>query len=481
MNIKMMSYVLSRVMLLEAALMLLPVAIGIYYGEGSYMAFVYTMSILLACALLLSRGKMREEDTTIYAKEGFVTVGLSWVVLSAFGALPFVFSGFIPNYIDAFFETASGFTTTGASILTNVEALDQCMLFWRSFTHWIGGMGVLVFILAILPISKNNNMHLMRAEVPGPSVGKLVPKMKNTAKILYMIYLGLTVIEIIILLLCGMPLFDAVVHTFGTAGTGGFGIKNTSIGYYDSVAIDYVIGTFMILFGVNFNMYYFILIGRIKDVLQSEELRVYIGVILIAVALITINIIPFYGDIFTALRYAYFQVGSIITTTGYSTFNYELWPSFSKTIIVLLMFCGACAGSTGGGIKIGRLIILLKQQFAEVRRMVHSRQVHVIKLDGKVVDREMLIGAQVFFTAFMVILLCVTLIVSLDGYDFTTNFTAVLSCISNIGPGLNLVGPAENFALFSNVSKIFLSFTMLAGRLEIFPILILFNPNLYKK
>lgn len=481
MNIKMMSYVLSRVVLLEAALMLLPMAIAIYYGEASYMAFVYSISILLAFAILLSIRKVNDEDTTIYAREGFVTVGLSWVVLSAFGALPFVLSGFIPNYIDAFFETVSGFTTTGASILTNVEALDNGLLFWRSFTHWIGGMGVLVFILAILPISKNNNMHLMRAEVPGPSVGKLVPKMKSTAKILYLIYFGLTVIEIVILIICGMPLFDAVVHTFGTAGTGGFGIKNTSIGYYDSTAIDYVIGTFMILFGINFNMYYYILIGRIKDVLDSEELKTYLSVIIVAVALITINIIPFYGNVFTALRYAYFQVGSIITTTGYSTYNYELWPAFSKTIIVLLMFCGACAGSTGGGIKIGRLIILLKQQFAEVRHMVNSRQVHVLKLDGKVVDREMLTGAQVFFTAFMVILLGVTLLVSLDGFDFTTNFTAVLSCISNIGPGLNLVGPAENFSLFSNMSKIFLSFTMLAGRLEIFPILILFNPKLYKK
>lgn len=479
MNYKMIAYVLSKVLLLEAALMLLPLACALIYGSGSVNAFIITIIALLVVGLLISR--KQPQNTAIYAKEGFVVVALSWVLLSAFGAMPFVLSGAISNPVDAFFETVSGFTTTGASILNDVEALDNGLLFWRSFTHWIGGMGVLVFILAILPLSKNNNMHLMRAEVPGPSVGKLVPRMRTTAKILYSIYLGMTLVEIVILCMCGMPLLDSILHSFGTAGTGGFGIKNTSIAYYDSAVIDAVIGTFMILFGINFNIFYYILIGRVKDALSSEELRTYLGIILVAVLLIAWNIAPHYASFMEALRYAYFQVGSIITTTGYSTVNYDLWPSFSKMIIVLLMFTGACAGSTGGGIKIGRIVILIKQQIAEIRRMVHPRTVHVLKLDGKVVDREMLIGVQVFFVMFFFILIGGTLLISLNGFDFTTNFTAVLSCISNIGPGLELVGPAANFSIFSNASKLLLSFIMLAGRLELFPLLILFIPGLYKR
>ena len=323
-------------------------------------------------------------------------------------------------------------------------------------------------------------MHIMRAEVPGPSVGKLVPKMRDTAIILYKIYFVMTIIEIVVLCICGMSLFDSILHAFGTAGTGGFGIKNTSIGYYNSTLIDIVIGTFMILFGINFNIFYYILIGKHKDAFGSEELRVYLGIILVSVLLIAYNILPQYGSIVESLRHAYFQVASIITTTGYSTVNYDLWPEFSKTIIVLLMFSGACAGSTGGGIKIGRLITLFKLQLKEIYRMVHPRTVTALRLDGKSVDKDMLIGIQVFFVMYMFILVLGTLVISLDGFDFTTNFTAVLSCVSNIGPGLNLVGPAANFSLFSDFSTFILSFIMLAGRLELFPILILFIPSLYK-
>ena len=478
MNYKMIGYVLSKVLMIEAGLMILPLLCSIIYGESVAWAFLLTMVLLNITAVIM--GYKQPKNTVIYAKEGFVIVALAWVLMSAFGTIPFVVTGTIPNPIDAFFEVVSGFTTTGASILTDIEVVSKGLLFWRSFTHWIGGMGVLVFILAILPLSKNNNMHIMRAEVPGPSVGKLVPKMRDTAVILYKIYLAMTIIEIIILCICGMPLFDSILHSFGTAGTGGFGIKNTSIGYYNSPIIDVVIGTFMILFGINFNIFYYILIGKHRDAFGSEELRCYLGIILVAVVLIAINITPYYGSILEALRYAYFQVASIITTTGYSTVNYDLWPEFSKTVIILLMFTGACAGSTGGGIKIGRIITLVKQQIKEIYRMVHPRTVTALRLDGKSVDKDMLIGIQVFFVMFMFILVLGTLLISLDGYDFTTNFTAVLSCISNIGPGLNLVGPAANFSLFSDFSTFLLSFIMLAGRLELFPLLILFIPSLYK-
>ena len=478
MNYKMIGYVLSKVLMIEAGLMILPLLCSIIHGESVAWAFLLTMVLLNITAVIM--GYKQPKNTVIYAKEGFVIVALAWVLMSAFGTIPFVVTGTIPNPIDAFFEVVSGFTTTGASILTDIEVVSKGLLFWRSFTHWIGGMGVLVFILAILPLSKNNNMHIMRAEVPGPSVGKLVPKMRDTAVILYKIYLAMTIIEIIILCICGMPLFDSILHSFGTAGTGGFGIKNTSIGYYNSPIIDVVIGTFMILFGINFNIFYYILIGKHRDAFGSEELRCYLGIILVAVVLIAINITPYYGSILEALRYAYFQVASIITTTGYSTVNYDLWPEFSKTVIILLMFTGACAGSTGGGIKIGRIITLVKQQIKEIYRMVHPRTVTALRLDGKSVDKDMLIGIQVFFVMYMFILVLGTLLISLDGYDFTTNFTAVLSCISNIGPGLNLVGPAANFSLFSDFSTFLLSFIMLAGRLELFPLLILFIPSLYK-
>ena len=448
MNYKMIAYVLSKVLLLEAGLMALPMGYAYLNNEMCASAFLITIIALIACGSVLAF--KQPKDTSIYAGEGFIVVALSWVLLSMFGAMPFVLSGAIPNLFDAFFETVSGFTTTGASILSDVEALENGLLFWRSFTHWIGGMGVLVFILAILPLARNNNMHLMRAEVPGPTVGKLVPRMRTTAKILYGIYLIMTVIEIVILCLCGMPLFDSILHSFGTAGTGGFGIKNNSIAYYNSATIDLVIGTFMILFGINFNIFYYVLIGKIKEVLSSEELRCYLMIIAVAVGLIAFNILPNCTSIWNALRHAYFQVASIITTTGYSTVDYDLWPSFSKTIIVLLMFSGACAGSTGGGIKVGRLIILVKQQIAEIKKMVHPRAVHCLTLDSKVVDRSTLTGVQTFIVMYLFVLLLGMLLISLDGYSFTTNFTAVLSCISNIGPGLEMVGPSMNFSIFSN-------------------------------
>lgn len=478
MNYKMIFYSLSKVLFVEAILMLLPIICGLLYNSPSVPYFIITIGLLLLASYIISRSS--PINNIIYAKEGFIIVALAWLLLSFFGAIPFYLSGSIPHFIDAFFEAVSGFTTTGASILNDVEVLDHAILFWRSFTHWIGGMGVLVFILAILPLSKNNAMHIMRAEVPGVSVGKLVPKMKNTATILYAIYLGMTILEIILLCLGKMPLFDSILHSFGTAGTGGFGIKNSSIAYYNSAYIDFVIGTFMILFGINFNLIYFALIGKIKEVFKSEELKTYLGIIIVAIILITINVLPIYPSLFEAVRHIYFQVASIITTTGYSTVNYDLWPSFAKTIIIILMFFGACAGSTGGGIKIGRLIILAKQQIAQMKHLVHSRSVHMIKLDNKVVDNETMAGVQIYLTMFFFILFTGTLLISLDGFDFITNFTATLSCISNIGPGLELVGPSANFSIFSDFSKLLMSLIMLAGRLELFPILILFLPRLYK-
>jgi len=480
MNYKMVRYVLAKVLLLEAALMSLPLLCALIYKSESTGAFLSTIFFTTFFAFVFS--VRQPKDTMIQAKEGFVIVAASWIIMSIFGCMPFVFSGAIPNPVNAFFETVSGFTTTGASILSNVEALDHALLFWRSFTHWIGGMGVLVFILAILPLSKKNNMYLMRAESPGPSVGKLVPSMKKTATILYAIYFVMTVIEILVLyFFCDMPMFDSILHSFGTAGTGGFGIKNSSIGYYDSAAVDYVIGTFMLLFGINFNAFFFIMIGKIKDAFAIEEVRAYLGIVIVSVILIAWNILPQYSSFLEAVRYAYFQVASIITTTGYATTDFDLWPSFSKTIIVLLMFCGACAGSTGGGIKVSRIMILVKYQLSEIKRMVNPRRVHVLKSEGKVVDSDVLSGVQGFFAAYMFILLGCTLLISLDGFDFTTNFTAVLSCISNIGPGLGMVGPTCNFSIYSDLSTLLMSFVMLAGRLELFPMLILFNPALYKK
>ncbi len=478
MNYRMILYILRNSLFAEAVLMLLPAAVAVIYGENPA-PFLITIGILLGAAALLNL--LRPRTKVIYAREGFISVALSWIMLSAFGALPFIFSGAIPNFIDAIFETVSGFTTTGATILKDIEVVERGVLFWRSFTHWIGGMGVLVFIMAVIPLAEGRSMHIMRAEVPGPSVGKLVPRARNTAKILYGIYILLTVAEIIFLVAGGMPLFDSLVHAFGTAGTGGLSIKNASIAAYDSVYIHMVIAVFMLLFGINFNLYYLLILGRLKTILRNEEVRWYIGIVAVSVLLITANIIKIYGNVGEAFEKAFFQVSSIITTTGYTTADFNLWPELSKLVLVMLMVVGACAGSTGGGIKVARLIILVKTTGREIKRLMHPHSVSAVKLDGKAVDDFTCHGTCAFFILYMLITAASMLLISVDGQSFDTTTTAVIACIGNIGPGLESVGPIGNFSMFSDFSKIILSFDMLLGRLEIFPIIMLFRPAMWKR
>lgn len=478
MNTSMIRYILGKVLELEAALMLLPLAVAGIYHEKQGLAFVYTILLTLAIGILLSLKK--PTNTLFYLKEGCAATALSWIFLSIFGALPFVFCGEIPSFTDALFETISGFTTTGSSILSNVEELSHGMLFWRSFTHWVGGMGVLVFLLAIVPMSGGSNFNLMRAESPGPTVGKLVPKLRSTARILYIIYFGMTVLEVVLLLLAGMPWFDALTTAFGTAGTGGFGIKADSIAGY-SVLIQWIVTIFMILFGVNFNAYYLLFFGSIKDALNCEEVRYYLGIILASIVFITFNIMSTVGNAFTALTQAAFQVGSIITTTGFATTNFDLWPEASKGLLVLLMFIGACAGSTGGGIKVSRIVIAAKTVKKEMVSYVHPKNIQKIKFEGKPVEHEVIRSINVYFMTFLLIFCASVFLVSLEGKDFITNFTAVAATINNIGPGLNLVGPNANFGHFNVFSKYVLMFDMLAGRLELFPMLILFYPEMWRE
>ena len=478
MNYRMIGRVLGYILLTEAVLMVLPLLVAVLYGE-SVMPFVIPILALLAVGGLLRAATPKR--TSMYAKEGFVVVSLAWIVMSAFGALPFVISGDIPHFVDAFFETVSGFTTTGASILTAVEPLRYSSLFWRSFTHWVGGMGVLVFVMAILPMNDGHSMHLMRAEVPGPSVGKLVSRMSDTAKILYGIYLAMTLILIVLLVAGGMPLFDSCVHAFGTAGTGGFSSRNLSIGAYDNAYFDVVIGIFMLLFGVNFNLYYFLLIKRFRDVFHSEELRSYVLIVTAAVAAITINIAHMYDSVWTGLRHAFFQVATIITTTGYATTDFNLWPSLSKTILVVLMFIGACAGSTGGGMKVARIVILTKASAADMRKMLHPNAVSTVRFEGKVLQDKEVRSVHLYLTMFVGVFVSSLLLLSLEGFDLVTTFTALAACINNIGPGLEVVGPMGNYASFSYFSKLLLSFNMLVGRLEIFPMLLLFAPSVWSR
>lgn len=471
MNYKMSLYVIGWVLNFEGAFMLPSCVLGLVYREQEGYALAVTAALCFVFGLLIIRKKPK--DLLMSAKEGFVTVALCWILLSAFGALPFALSGAIPSYIDALFETVSGFTTTGSSILSEVEPMAKCLLFWRSFTHWIGGMGVLVFVMAVLPLAGGTNMYMMKAESPGPSVGKLVPRVKRTAVILYGMYVALSVLQLIFLLAGGMPLYDSFVTMFGTAGTGGFGIKNDSIAGY-SPYLQWVVTVFMILFGVNFNLYYLLMKKKIKAAASSTEVRVYFGIIATAVLLITINIHAMFPNIQTAVRHAAFQVGSVITTTGFATTDFDLWPSFSKTILVLLMFIGACAGSTGGGIKVSRIVILFKSVLKELDVIVHPHNVKKLKMDGRVVEHSVVRAVNVFLVSYLVIFAASVLLISIDNFDFTTNFTAVAATINNIGPGLAAVGPTQNFGMFSDFSKLVLTFDMLAGRLEIFPLLILF-------
>jgi trk system potassium uptake protein len=479
MNYKMIAYVLGFVLKIEAAFMTLALIVALYYKENSAWAIAITMAVTLAVGFLL--GSVKLKNKVIHAKEGLVTVALSWIVMSLLGTLPFYISGTIPSYLDGFFEVVSGFTTTGASILTDIESLPKGILFWRSFTHWLGGMGILVFVLAILPMTSGHSLHLMRAESPGPETGKLVPNMAKTAKILYTIYFLMTVVEIVLLMVAGMDLYDAAVHAFGTAGTGGFSVRNASIAAYDSVAVDSIITVFMILFGVNFSLYYLILAKNFMQAVRSEELRIYLITIIASMTIITFNILPMYPSITEALRFSSFQVGSIITTTGYATANTDLWPQLSKTILILLMFFGASAGSTGGGLKAVRILLLFKIARRDLNKILHPNTVKIVKLDRKRVSEDTVSSVKSFFFVYLVITALSVLLVSFDGFDIETTSTAVFACINNIGPGFGMVGATGNYSEFSDFSKIILAFNMLVGRLEVYPMILMFVPSVWRK
>ena len=465
MNSSIIRFVLGYVLKMEAVLMLLPCIVAVLYREQTGFAYLLVAAVSMAFGTLMTIKKPKSH--VFYLKEGCVATALSWIFLSFFGALPFWISGEIPSLIDALFETVSGFTTTGSSILADVEALSHCALFWRSFTHWIGGMGVLVFLLAVIPLSGGSHINLMRAESPGPSVGKLVPKIKYTAQILYIIYFGMTIVEIVLLLISRMPAFDAITLSFGTAGTGGFGIKGDSLASYTALQ-QWIVTIFMILFGVNFNAYYLILFRKFKKALQMEEVKAYFGIIFVSTAIIT-------GSL------AAFQVGSIITTTGYATVNFDAWSQTCRAILVLLMFVGACAGSTGGGIKVSHLLIIVKSIRREVRKMLHPNAVTIIKVNGKKIGQDTLKNVNLYLTCYIMILIVSILLVSIDNFDFATTFSGVLTTMSNVGPGISKVGPVMNFHPFSALSKLVFCFDMLIGRLEIFPYLLLLSPELWRR
>jgi len=478
MNFRIIAYIVGWVCNFQAMFMVLPCITALIYQEHEFFAFLISMIVCLIVGLPLTIRKPKNK--VFYTKDGCVAVALSWFALCISGAVPFVLSGAIPHPIDAFFETVSGFTTTGSSILTDVEVLPHCILIWRSFTHWIGGMGVLVFLLSLLPLAGGYHMNLMKAESPGPSVSKLVPQVQSTAKILYSIYLTLTVIEFVLLLFGKMSVFDALTTSFGTAGTGGFGIKNDSIAGY-SPYIQYVVTIFMILFGINFSAYFLLLSKKLRQAIHMEEVRWYLIIIFASIVFISFNARAMFSTLEETIRHVSFQVASVITTTGFATTDFDLWPEFSRTILVILMFIGACAGSTGGGIKVSRFILLIKTMKKELHTYLHPRSVRKIQMDGKVVEHNVLRSTNVYMIAYILIFVASVLLISLDNFDLTTNFTAVSATLNNIGPGLELVGPTQNFSLFSNGSKLILIFDMLAGRLELFPLLLLFVRDSWRR
>lgn len=483
MNYRMISYITGQLVRVEGVLMLLPLLCSLIYNEKA--ALSLALPALLAIILGTLATLKRPRDTAIYARDGFVTVGLSWIILSLLGALPFFISREIPSFIDAFFETVSGFTTTGATALTDVESLSRGLLFWRSFTHWIGGMGVLVFVLAILPQADTRSvklMHVMRAEVPGPKVGKLVSKISRTARITYGIYIALTLVQIILLLIGKMSLYDSLLTAFGTAGTGGFGIWNNSMAHYASSYIEWITAIFMVIFSINFNLYYFLLLGKLSEVIKSEELRWFLIIVAASTALVAIDIRELFSGVGETVRYAFFQVSSIISTTGYSTCDFNEWPAMSKTILVLLMFCGSCVGSTCGGIKIGRLILLVKSGLSEIKYMLHPRAVITVRSEGKPVEAEVLRGTNAYMVVYIMLFVASFFFIEMvEECDLVTGFTAVSTCLNNIGPGLGEVGPTGSFSDMSGFSKLLLSFDMLAGRLEIFPLVMLLAPSTWKR
>ncbi len=478
MNARMIARILGTVLLIFAALMVFPLIAGLCYGEN-VMNFVISIAATGAAGGILLLFKPR--TSAISSRDGYAAVGLAWIFMGLFGALPFVISGDIPDYVDAVFETISGLTTTGSSILPNVEALSRGGLFWRSFTHWIGGMGVLVLIMAVLPTGDEHSMHIMRAEVPGPTVGKLVPRARETARILYFIYGALTIIETVLLMLGGMSFYDALLHAFATAGTGGFSTRAASVAAFNSLYIEMVIAFFLVLFGINFNLYYFVIIGQVKEALKSEELHCYFALIAAATLSIAAGISKMYGGFGTALRHAFFNTMSIVSTAGFGTVDFVQWPEYAQYILVLLMFIGGCAGSTGGGLKLSRVMLLVKTAGADVVQMLHPREVRRVQMDGKRVDAATTKAVYSFFFLYVLIIVVTGLLISVDGYDFTVNFTAALSSMSNIGPGLSIIGPSGNFAIFSTFSKIVLTIVMLLGRLEIYPLVILASPTLWRR
>lgn len=479
MNRKMVFYTVGHIALVEAALLLLPALVALIYLEKSGISFLITAALSLAIGMIFILF-FKPDSRLIYAKEGFSIVAYAWLLMSAVGALPFVLGGAIPSYVDAFFETVSGFTTTGASILTDVEALDKCMLFWRSFTHWIGGMGVLVLVTAVVPNIADRSLNILKAEMPGPTVGKLVPRSRDTAKILYWIYFGMTAILTVLLIAGGMPIFDSIVHAFGTAGTGGFGIKADSIASY-SPYLQWVITVFMFLFAINFNLYYLMLIRKFRAVFKSDELWFFCALVLFCIGAITVDILPMYETFEEAIRLSAFQVCTIVSTTGYATADFNLWPGLSKALLLILMFIGGCAGSTGGGLKAARVVILFKSIKKELKRLLHPRSVKAVLSEGKKLDDETLNGVTSYFAVYTLCIIAVFVLLSFEPFDFETNFTASVACFNNIGPGFGAVGPAASFADYSGFSKIILSFAMLLGRLEVFPLLLGLNPLIWKR
>lgn len=463
---------MGKIILIEVFLMIPALIVALAYGDGDAMAFIETMVPALILGVLLCR--VRQSEQRISSRDGYFIVAAAWIVISLIGALPLYLSGGFESYFGALFEIVSGFTTTGASVLAKPELLGHGVLFWRSFTHWIGGMGVLVFVLMVMPMNNDNSMHLVRAEVPGPTAGKLVPRMRTTSMILYGIYAAMTLTLILLLLAFGMQPFDTFCIAFGTAGTGGFAVSSAGIAGYNSLAIEIILGIFMLLFGINFNVYHLLLLRKFREAFSMEEIKVYLGIAAFAVVSITINIAGMVGNVGTALRQAFFQVSSILTSTGFSTVDYEVWPEYAKHLIVFLSLVGACAGSTGGGFKVSRAIILVKSFFQEIRQTINPKEVITVRLDGKAVGGRTLESTRIYAATYMVLICIFTLLLSLDGLDFTTNVTAVITCFNNIGPGLNLVGPMSNFSVYSDWAKVLLSFVMLTGRLEIFPMFLLF-------
>ena len=478
MNYGVVAYIMGWILKAEAAFMILPFIVGLIYRENSGFSYLITAGICLACGLLLNIKKPKKGG--LFLKEGFFVVALGWIIMSVFGAIPFVISGDIERFIDAVFETASGFSTTGSTILTDVEAMSHAGLFWRSFTHLLGGMGVFVFLSALLPMLGGNPINLMKAESTGPSVDKLVPRMKDTVKILYSIYLAMAAVECIILLICGLDLFESLCTTFGTVGTGGFGIRNDSLASL-SPTIQWVVTIFMMLSGVNYSMYFLILRKKLKQAVTLEEVRLYFFVIVLAVVAISINISHLYPTTSETVRQASFQVGTLITSTGFATTDFDLWPEFSKAVLVFCMFMGACAGSTGGGLKMSRILIMIKSMKKQITTLIHPKAVVKVRMDGNVLDDEVVHSTMVYVSIFVSVFAVSTLIISLDGNDFTTNFTAVLATLNNMGPGLNKVGPTCNFSFFSDLSKLTLIFDMLAGRLELLPLLLIMAPKSWRK